>query len=617
MSAVYRHMEEEERGAARKARPGSHKKPRSSSAKALVAGAAAPLRAPLTPAPLARPRAPALVRQPGVPGMSAGPKKPSFWNGLFKKSPSKPAAPGKPKPTSPWVVIGLLALITIVLIAIVVPVVITSSSSSSSSTVLGVTEESSSSGVAAFLSSSQQAAALSSSSSSAAGGGVGAGGASALSGFTPLVFRPSFTAGNVYFIALASNTNLCLQIANTSGHAYRSGAFGASIDTCNPTPWSLNQQWYYPSTTRLWLNDASGVDRYLSSSDQVTCTSGTPLMQLTSTANEATAAATTGNGFFYNTQNQGLIASSCNTCVDASDGFNVTLQACSGLAAQRWLWGVFSTPSSSSSSSAGGGGGGNSGPASYDATVLADAPFLYWPLNETGGTLVHDYSGNAQMGVMANGFTYGAAVPPCCPGAGGAALTWTSGLSSFVYAQTTQSNPALPFSMEVWLAPTGTGGSPYMIADLGSQSAGSGNNFDNVMFTVNSVGNLYGGSWGNNGSGYALSVNGKATPFRLYNGNCHHMVVTFESSGRIDIYLDGYLFVRSGGASTRNTGLTGVAWRLGAPEAAIGETFYQGVISNFAVYPTLLSDVRVLAHYQAAPTSTCPNWALSSSTGGG
>jgi hypothetical protein len=607
MSAAYRHLEEEEGGKrAQHGRPASHKKPRSSSAKALVGGAAAGAPKPATtPNPfLLRGRQPALVQRPGVPA-GAAPKKQPFWKNWFKSKPAAPTPKGKPTSRRLVVILGTLAVIAIV-VGVVVGVVVGKSSSSSNSsnsatsstgtTGQGVTLEGSSSGIGGGT-------------STGGGGGGGAGGPPPLSGFTPLTFSTSYTAGGVYFIALSSNHNMCLQIANTTGtNAYRTGTQNATIGPCNPTPWSLNQQWYYPSTTHLWINDAAGIDRYLSTPDGVTCTAGTAVGQTTSNAPEATAPATAGNGFVYNQVTQNL-GTSCNTCLDSSDGVNVLLQACTEAAPQRWVFGTFGAAPSSSTGAAQ-----QSGPPSYGNVVVADAPFLYWPLNETSGTNVKDYSGNAQMGILVNGFTYGVTVPPCCPGASGKALSWSSNSGNYIYSQTEVTNPSLPFSMEVWVAATGSANTPVMISDLGAQSQSSLSSFDNIIFINGANGNLYGGSYGNNGSGYYTFTNSLRSPFNLFDGNCHHVVLTFESSTRTDIYVDGALFIRNAPAQARNPGITG-SWRLGAPEYAINEAFFNGVLSNYAIYPTLLSATQVLTHYQAAPTSTCPQWYVSSSTG--
>ena len=45
---------------------------------------------------------------------------------------------------------------------------------------------------------------------------------------------------------------------------------------------------------------------------------------------------------------------------------------------------------------------------SYDATVLSDLPLLYWPLNETTGTIANDLTGNGHIGTYTNGPTLAA-----------------------------------------------------------------------------------------------------------------------------------------------------------------------------------------------------------------
>lgn len=49
-------------------------------------------------------------------------------------------------------------------------------------------------------------------------------------------------------------------------------------------------------------------------------------------------------------------------------------------------------------------------PSPYRGVVLADGPYAYWPLNETGGTVAADLSGNNRNGTYQAGAQLGAAL---------------------------------------------------------------------------------------------------------------------------------------------------------------------------------------------------------------
>jgi len=247
--------------------------------------------------------------------------------------------------------------------------------------------------------------------------------------------------------------------------------------------------------------------------------------------------------------------------------------------------------------------------------VLADAPLLYWPLNETSGAVVHDASGIGIGGAFNSsttpgaGLTYGVTPPTCCP-ATGTTITFAGASGAYAYGlNSTWGDPVL-FTMELWMASAVTQNS--MFADFGSQSNVSNAAFDNILYTAN-TGALFGGGW----TGSAKSTNSLSSvgTFNLYDGKCHHIVMAVDSSSRPNIYVDGALFNRAA-VITRLTGLIG-AWRVAGAEPAIPAGFFSGTISNFAVYAGVLSAARVQTHFQAgvgAAAASCPVWLQSSSS---
>jgi hypothetical protein len=257
--------------------------------------------------------------------------------------------------------------------------------------------------------------------------------------------------------------------------------------------------------------------------------------------------------------------------------------------------------------------------------VLVDTPALYWPLNETSGSVVHDASGIGVGGAFNSsttpgaGLTYGVTPPTCCP-ATGTTITFSGAAGAYAYGlNNTWGDPVL-FTMELWMATTTTG-QTQMFADFGSQSNVSGTSFDDILY-INNAGNLFGGGW--TGSVKSTNVGTSSGLFTLTDGKCHHIVMAMDSSSRPNIYVDGALLVRAA-VITRLAGLIG-AWRVAGAEPAIPTGFFTGTISNFAVYPGTMTAARVLAHFQAgvgAAAASCPTWlqpsssSSSSSTGSG
>jgi hypothetical protein len=233
--------------------------------------------------------------------------------------------------------------------------------------------------------------------------------------------------------------------------------------------------------------------------------------------------------------------------------------------------------------------------------VLGDNPVVYYPLNETSGTVATDISGNAVNGVY--GSSVGLGGPKLLSAdtgdsavfngsTSGAAADYIQVPASSVLKATTAVTveawvnlTASPFNTYIYVlqeSPATTGNAPYMLSVFGGQV----------------VGRIYTGS-----AGTALSS--EAT---LALGKPYHLVLTYDGA-KMSLYINGALDSTTpvkGTLGSYGTGDLGIGHQDAAGQSAV----FQGDIPNVAVYTTALSAARVAFHYQAANESTssrCPS----------
>jgi signal peptidase I len=230
----------------------------------------------------------------------------------------------------------------------------------------------------------------------------------------------------------------------------------------------------------------------------------------------------------------------------------------------------------------------------YTTQVLADAPFIFYPLDETAGPTATDLSGNVRNGTFTAPILYhvaGALVTN--PDYG---ITLNGGGARLISGGTAVSGPTT-YSVELWFKTTTvTGGK--LIGFESTQSSTS-SKFDRHVFMRND-GRLSFGGW----SGNTRII---TTTAAYNNGAWHHLVVTARPTGgspnyeQSTIYVDGVSVVSS--TSSPVTSYTGW-WRVGYGNLSSGSNYpasadFAGSIDNVAVYNTELTAARVAAHYAA------------------
>lgn len=228
----------------------------------------------------------------------------------------------------------------------------------------------------------------------------------------------------------------------------------------------------------------------------------------------------------------------------------------------------------------------------FGQAVPADGPLGYWRLDETSGTIAHDY-------LKANNGTY---TPSALLGQTGNKLldTHTAARFGSVAASNscvtnitmdfaTTGNAA--FSVEAWV----NGGTQTTDAGLVTKGYGSGGEQFNL--------DCGGGSHAfrffvRDGTGSARLATGSVVP----NNQWHHLVgVCDQANGYVRLYVDGVNAAQ--GTITANAGLLSSAlpMSIGARQSGAATAYdnqFSGYMEEVAVYGYALSQAQVTAHYQ-------------------
>lgn len=213
----------------------------------------------------------------------------------------------------------------------------------------------------------------------------------------------------------------------------------------------------------------------------------------------------------------------------------------------------------------------------YRDEVLADNPSHYWPLSEPGGTVVADIIDPSGTGVSVNN----AAGYRGITATDGAALINNSnnnaflGLKNKLYA-----TPPCTFEAWVWLfGALGTYSEVLMYGD----------NVHDLELNVQASMHVNFNSRGGTG---VLASTGILTP-----GSWHHLV-GLASLAALTLYIDGAL----------DAGPLAATYSIPATDPFGFGGFtdrtqpVNGYIASPALYPTVLSAARILAHYNSAET---------------
>ncbi len=216
--------------------------------------------------------------------------------------------------------------------------------------------------------------------------------------------------------------------------------------------------------------------------------------------------------------------------------------------------------------------------ASYISEVLADNPLHFWRLGETSGSVAVDeisgkngtYSGSLNLGV---------------PGALGGSDTGVNFNNGQVIITNVADFPSTALSVEFWMQSSET------TLDSTIFSYGVAGFFNEFLIFDAPNFNIH----INEGAAGASGVLGS-------DGNLNHIVVTWNSAdGQVKIYKNGVhssTQILSAGSPLTSGGTI----VLGQEQDALGGGFdagqrYTGLLDEVALYSTVLSDERILAHF--------------------
>lgn len=219
----------------------------------------------------------------------------------------------------------------------------------------------------------------------------------------------------------------------------------------------------------------------------------------------------------------------------------------------------------------------------YGATVSTDRPDLYWRLDEpAGSTTLTDAAAGGPTGALTGTVTRSVAGIT----ASGTATTF-NGTNAVGIAQEAWDSP-LAYSAELWFKTTSTKGGKLI--GFGNTSSGLSSSYDRHV-VMQSNGRVNFGTY--NGTQTTI------TSTSAYNdGQWHHLVASQGASG-MKLWIDTQL-VASSPVSTGQA-YRGF-WRIGGDKTwgNTSSNYIAATLDEVAVYPGVLSEDRVRAHYAAA-----------------
>jgi len=230
------------------------------------------------------------------------------------------------------------------------------------------------------------------------------------------------------------------------------------------------------------------------------------------------------------------------------------------------------------------------------STILLEGSLVnYWPLNDAplSSTIVDIKSGNNGTVTLINGPYFGFYQPLAI----NRAVSWVYGSTGGSISAPRQISD--DFTIEVWIKTKNTAGGVGLRGGWGIVTAmvGTGNN--DFGITTNGSGVIVAGV--GNPDTMATSTTGTPNPtslnlFSMADGLWHQVVMTRnKATGVIQLYIDGNLF----SSATGNTNSLTAASNIIIGSAVGGPGAYAGMISNVALYNSVLTASAILTHYQA------------------
>ena len=219
----------------------------------------------------------------------------------------------------------------------------------------------------------------------------------------------------------------------------------------------------------------------------------------------------------------------------------------------------------------------------YANAVLDDKPLKYWRLGETSGRTLNDWGGTDDTQVGTGAVRNQASA---INGDSNASTQFKGARSSVAYS-TEQIQAPDEFSLEGWFKTSATG----KIAGFGDVPTGDSNAHDRTVY-IDSNGRLSFGLFPAPGVRTIVQ-----TSNNVRDNNWHHFVATLDKNG-MSLYMDGKR-VGSRSDVERGQNILGY-WKLGGDNTWSGNSFFNGLLDEFAVYPRALTLAEVNEHWVAS-----------------
>ncbi|MFT3943703.1 MAG: PKD domain-containing protein [Ancrocorticia sp.] len=210
--------------------------------------------------------------------------------------------------------------------------------------------------------------------------------------------------------------------------------------------------------------------------------------------------------------------------------------------------------------------------------VIADEPLHYWRLTEPDGTAAYDWAGSADLALRN--------ADRGREGLNDQLATRFRGSSSSSASTSTLEIGRDTFSIEVWFNTTQRGGGK--IIGFGNRQTGNSNSNDRHLYLDNQNRLSFGV--------YPGAQRIVQTSGAMNDGQWHHAVGTLDETG-MRLYVDGQL-VGERTDTTSGQAYNGY-WRVGGDSTWSGNQYFNGVVSDAAVYAKSLTAEQVARHFNA------------------
>ena len=227
----------------------------------------------------------------------------------------------------------------------------------------------------------------------------------------------------------------------------------------------------------------------------------------------------------------------------------------------------------------------------YSAAVVDDNPYVYYLLDEAGGSTAADASEHGRPGLLGDVAAYRAS--GALPNNFGYAMGL--GRDGRVVSGGSSLSDPTTFTLELWFRTTSRAGGKLIGFESGQ---GDWSLLYDRHVTMRTDGRLVYGDWN---AGQIRTITSAAA----YNdGRWHHLALTAVPSGNQQqsaMYVDGA--VVAAGTTSRTSSYSGW-WRVGRGKVrtSLGltsESGFDGAVDQVAIYRTALSAARVQAHFSA------------------